>query len=489
MFLALFSGTLLALTAEDAAKFYLKSGETFKTDTIKIGATTYYLLKINDKPSIVLGPTDLGYLALNDSAVLDPVLDAYAQKVFDGRDWKKSLTTVNNSGAFVSTYVRDCVVGGQTFLKAIPGRVIKIGKAVLGLYFLISRSKDGLYKTEYNAIQSFNASFPDFENAYLTFNTTTPKLTAAVEAKNVPEAFKAAGEIRTASSTLKKKYTEITSAYASLLSSKELSAILQYTFYDQGDKHNCTFNTNVTAALTSLESEFLDPVLTEKASLKETILTQTSDRQGSALSQTAHAVRSESYVELAKSIQDVTRLYTNFSSPLTLTALVKMQGQLDADLKQLKSGNQTDKAGSDYDQVSEKIESDLTQYKAVAAEFKSASSAVALADANFTAALRRYGEADTRMVAYKTELDQIKGNFTANTLALQSGDFAKVRFANVTETARDFAFTLSSLKPKESEIDPLIIAAVVVLLLGLGGTVFYFRKMKPPSAPPQTPQK
>ena len=127
--------------------------------------------------------------------------------------------------------MRDCVVGGQTFLKAIPGRVIKIGKAVLGLYFLISRSKDGLYKTEYNAIQSFNASFPDFENAYLTFNTTTPKLTAAVEAKNVPEAFKAAGEIRTASSTLKKKYQPAKTATPAARTTKNHCLLIITAYY------------------------------------------------------------------------------------------------------------------------------------------------------------------------------------------------------------------------------------------------------------------
>ncbi len=477
LFFSLFSGLAFALSAEEAARFYLKSGETFKTEQVKLDGTTYFVMKINDEPSVVLGPNEVGYAAVTDSAKLDTILKAYAAQSFEARNWTKSLDILNASGSLVDLKVGDCVEGGKTFLKNIPTRIIRIGSANLGLYFLISRSREGLYKQEYDAIQSFNKSFPSFDAAYAQFSEKKISLKSAIDSENAEASLEATGVIRDSSGNLKKEYTTITSAYAALGASKDFATVLKYTFYYQGTPHSCAFDANVTAALTSLESEFSDKALQSPAQLKTSILTKTADREASANKETAYAVRQEKYDALSARIANTTKLYDGASPKPTFTALTSEQARMTSSLNALKSGT-NGTAATEFDTTSTKVESDLGQYQKLSTEFKAAAKALAEAEANFSSALKRYGEADPRMESFKKQLDGIKQSMTQNMLALQSADFAKARFDNVTSTARDFAYTTGSLQPKESEIDPVIIGAVVVLLLGLAGTVYYFRKMK-----------
>ena len=122
------SSFAFALTAEDTARFYLKSGESMKVETVTVSGTTYSLVKIDGNPSLFLAPAGAIYAPLADRTALQPVVQAYAKQVYASKDFKKSSDLLNETMPVLETVLGTCDLGGTTFLKNFPTRSIRLGK-------------------------------------------------------------------------------------------------------------------------------------------------------------------------------------------------------------------------------------------------------------------------------------------------------------------------------------------------------------------------
>ncbi|MBI5036840.1 hypothetical protein HZC09_05865 [Candidatus Micrarchaeota archaeon] len=464
------------MTVKEAANFYLKTGETADIDAIDLGAVTYHIVKINNNPTVVLTADDGGYMPVKDDAKLNEVLGEYAKKAYNAIDWKKSMAILAASKNITKEVIGDCVQGTSTFLINIPRRVIRLGNTNLRLFYLIERSQNNTYKLEYDAIAKLNGSAASFNTSYKGFIENAEIIESAVASSDSPKAMGSLGILLQSTDTLKKDYTTVTSAYASLAASIDFSSILKYTFYDQGTAHTCAFNGNATTALTNIETEFKGKGLNTMESMKSRITTETATRETAALGKTEHALRSESFTKLENKITNTTGLYAGTEYTPSFSDLNKKKASLEAILEKMK--NSTTSQASEYDALEKTVKNNLEKYAQYVTEFKDAAESIDATKKNLTAAVKRYGEADDRLKTLDDELNGVKKLMSTNILALEGGDFNNVNFANVSKASTELKEKIAGMKAKESEIDPVIIGAVVVLLLGLGGTVFYFRKMK-----------
>ncbi len=465
-----------ALSADDVARFYLKSGESLKLESIVAGGKAFSLVKIDGEPSIVLAPSGNTFEPLTTKEALDPVLEAYAQQIYKAKDFNKSAALISEAAPNITAVLGDCDIGAQTFIKSLPSRTIRIGKANLGLFYLISRSSNSTYKAEWDAIQLVNNSFPAYHAAYADYTEKSGQFATNVVAGNVDAVLEAVPAISNSVSTLKKEYTALTSAYASLKASKELSAILLYTFYEAGNAHTCAFNGNATTLLSKVENEFTDRSLKSKAQMLELVLSRTGERQQTAAKDTAHAARSENHAKIVANLNNVTAKFTASGYTVDFKSLNAKKEAMTKALEAIKAGGDV-KA---YDSVYAEVNEALPKYSDTLAPFQDAAEAVKKASENVSSAQRKYGDADKRVMELKQEYAGLASNFTSHVNLLGSGSIpeASAKFAEAKAQAIDMAKRAGELQAKGNELDITVIAGVVLLLLALGATLFYFKKMK-----------
>ncbi len=478
----LFSSFALALSAEDAARFYLKSGESLKLEEVAVSGTTYAIVKINGAPSIVLSPKGSGFEALGTEAALGPVLDAYAERTYKEKDFAASKSVVADNLGVIQAELGSCRVGGDIFLTNIPRRTIRIGKANIGLYYLIERSRNTTYAKEYNAIQSMNNSFPAFAAAYDTLVARAEKFPELVDAGNRDPVLDAASELRDSAATLKEKYASVSSAYEDLNTSTEFSAILKYTFYDAGEPHDCSSNATAVNALTFIANEFSNKAVQSKAQLIQSVLAATNERQSGASAGTATALRQET-------VNEVNALIANLSATFGSQAVKALEQEKVRLVEALKAVNTSGKTEA-FDQIQAGLDVQIEAFQEAQADYAAASTAIAQAEANLTDAQKKYGENDERVQGMKTELDELRTNLTATTSQLSASDAqtARAQIQAIAESASDINERAATLPPRGNDLDLPVIGGIVALVLALIGTLWYFRKMKPgaPKAPQQT---
>lgn len=470
----LISSFVFALTAEDTARFYLKSGESMKVETIAVSGTTYTLVKIDGNPSLVLAPSGSAFEPLTDRAKLEPVIRAYAEKVYASKDFGKSADLMNETTPILKSTLGNCSRGGAIFLKNFPTRPVTIGKAHLGLKYIIDRTQ--AYATEKKAYEDFNASFPAYNDAYQAFISKAESFGSLVAAGDTDAVLDAASVIRDSATTLKTRYGEVSTAYRTLSSSKELGGIINFTFYDQGLPLRCYPDVNATTALSRVENEFSDKSFQPTSRLLDVVTAFTAQRGADASKGTAAALRAEQVAQAESSVSNLSAQFAGSGYTVELKALINKK---DALKKSLTSANTTAQAES-IDAGLKEIAASAPSYQAAVAPFKTAAARVKAATDNVTASQKKYGDADARVQALTSELKGLKANMTAAISVLSSGDPAKAsaQFATLAQQSSDLASRAGTLPAQGNDLNLPIIGGIVVLVLALIGTLWYFRKMK-----------
>jgi len=138
-----------------------------------------------------------------------------------------------------------------------------------------------------------------------------------------------------------------------------------------------------------------------------------------------------------------------------------------------------------FDRTYQELNALLTSYQDALPTFKSASVLIKAASDNVTAAQKKYGDGDSRVQAYATELKGLKANFTTALNFLSSGDVPKAsaQFAALSQQSSDLSSRSANLQAKGNDLDLPVIGGIALLVLVLGGTVWYFRKMKKQQPP------
>ncbi len=470
----LLSSLAFALTADDAARFYLKSGESMKTESINSDGTLYTLVKIDGEPSIVLSPSSSLYAPVTEKEALKPVLSVYAQQTFKAKGFADSVDLINDTLPVIQTALGGCDRGAAIFLKSFPARSIRVGKANIGLKYLIFSSLT--YKTEQDAYLAINASFPAYHAAYAAFLPAAQGLAPLVEAGDADAVLAAASTIRDNTATLKLRYEEISAAAKILGYSKEFGAILNYTFYDQGKVLTCFPNVNASTDLVRIQNEFSDQSLRSSDQLVEMVYLKTADRKSVATQGTAHAVRTEDLAKIEARLTNVSAQYNKLGYSVEFKTALKKRDALKVSLETIRSNGTTESFDATYLELTALLKS----YEDALPTFKTATVTIKAATDNVTAAQKKYGEADSRVQAYNAELKGLKANFTTAVNLLASGDVPKAssQFTALSQQSSDLASRSANLQAKGNDLDLPVIGGIVLLVFVLGGTVWYFRKMK-----------
>jgi len=472
----LVSSFVFALTAEETARFYLKSGESMKLETISASGATYSLVKIDGTPSLVLAPAGALFEPLKDREALQPVVAAYAKQVYAAKDFEKSADLLNETNPILETILGNCDLGGTTFLKNFPTRSIRLGKANVGLKYLIDRT--GAYATEKKAYEDFYGAFPPYHDAYQAFLPKAQEFGSLVAAGDSDAVLDAAAVIRDSAASLKVSYENVTTAYRTLSASRELGGIINFTFYKNGEPLKCYPDGNATTALARVQNEFSDKSIQSSTRLLDSILAFTTERGSDASKGTAAALRAEAVAKVDASVSNLSAQFAGAGYTVDLKALVTKKDGLK---KSLPSANSTTSSEA-IDTGVKDITAALPSYQAAVAPFKKASVSIKAASDNVTAAAKKYGEADARITALNTELKGIKTNMSAAISLLSNGDSVKAsaQFTALSQQSNDLAQRAGSLPAQGNDLNLPVIGGIVLLVLVLAGTVWYFRKMKKP---------
>ncbi len=468
------SSFVFALSAEEVARFYLKSGESMKLEPVAVDGKTFSLVKIDGKPSLVLAPSGSTYQPLVERAELQPVVQAYAQQVYKSKDFQKSADMLNETTPILESVLGSCDRGGTIFLKSFPTRTIRIGKANIGLKYLIDRT--AAYATEKKASEDFTASFPAYHESYQAFIPKAQAFGSLVAAADADAVLDSAAVIRDSATTLKTRYDEVSTAYRTLSSSKELGGVLNFTFYDAGTPLKCYPDANATTALARIQNEFSDKSLQPSERLLDTIVAFSAERGSTASQGTAFAIREEEFKVAESSVANVSTQFAGQGYTVDLKALVAKKDALKQALDKIKANGSVAAFDADLAQ----LRADVSTYQSAVASFKAAAVSIKAAAENVTAAQKKYGEADSRVQTLNTELTALKVNMSSSISLLSSGDASKAstQFTALSQKSADVGQRAGSLPAKGNDLDLPVIGGIVVLLLVLVGTVWYFRKMK-----------
>ncbi|MBI4360674.1 hypothetical protein HY572_02785 [Candidatus Micrarchaeota archaeon] len=475
------SATAFGLTAVQVSEHYVKTGESKVIDEIGVGGTTYSVLKIDGTPSVVLKPADGTFEPVKEKTQLKPILDAYAQKLFDDQDFAQHAATASTNEAIIREVLGDCRIGADTFVESITRRTIRIGKANIGLYYLIERSngeegKSDTYKSEYQAIQQINNSFPAYAAAYDQFAEKAGTFNETVAQGNRDAILASVGVLRDSAATLSREYTTVSSAYATLNASGDFSFILKATFYKSGTPHTCDFVANASTALSVIQNTFSNKALRSADQLVDVVFTETVARLEGAQKGAAGALRAEKTTKIEARIANLTAEYSAGGS-VNLTAITAKKDALKQELQTVQQSGATESFDAKYAE----LDALVLAFESASTQFRLAVSAIAAADANVTEAQRKYGESDARVQEMKKELDGLNANLTSSISVLGTSGAAagQAGFEAVQTQASQLANRAGTLPPKGNDVDFVIIGGVLVLILALGGTLWYFKKMKP----------
>ncbi|GEM_PF-3386965 len=475
----LLSSLVFALTADDAARFYLKSGESMKLESINAGGMLYTLVKIDGEPSVVLAPSGSLYDAVTEKDALKPVLSVYAQQIYKAQGFPDSVRLINGTLPVIQTALGGCDRGAAIFLKNFPTRSVRLGKANIGLKYLIFSSLT--YKADQDAYLAINSSYPAYHAAYAAFLPAAQGLAPLVDANDADAVLLAASTIRDNAATLKQRYDEISAAAKTLGSSKEFGAILNYTFYDQGNVLTCYPNVNASTDLVRIQNVFSDRSLRSIDQLVELVYAKTADRKSVATQGTAHAVRTEDLAKVESRIANVSSQFNKLGYSVEFKTALTKRDALKTSLESIKPNGTVES----FDRTYQELNALLTSYQDALPTFKSASVLIKAASDNVTAAQKKYGDGDSRVQAYATELKGLKANFTTALNFLSSGDVPKAsaQFAALSQQSSDLSSRSANLQAKGNDLDLPVIGGIALLVLVLGGTVWYFRKMKKQQPP------
>lgn len=475
------SATVFGLTAVQVAEHYVKTGESKVIDEVGVGGTTYSIVKIDGTPSLVLEPTDGTFEAVTTQTELRPVMDAYAQKLFDAEDFTQHAAIVSANEAVIRDVLGDCRIGVETFVQSIPRRTVRIGKANIGLYYLIENSNGGEgrsdnYKSEYDAIQQINNSYPAYAAAYDKFAENVASFNVTVAEGNRDAVLKAVGALRDSAGALSNEYATQSSAYAALNASSDFSFILRATYYNSGTPHSCGFNATASTALSVIKNTFSNKALLSADELVNAVFAATQSRLEGAQKGVAGALRAEKTTKIEARIANLTATYSAGGS-VNLTALTSKKDALRKALETVQQNGSSEAFDVQYAE----LDAAVNAYESAAGQFKLAITAIAAADANVTEAQRKYGETDPRIQEMKKQLDELNANLTASVsvLGTSGASAGQSQFEAIQSDASGLANRAGTLPPKGNDVDFVIIGGVLVLILALGGTLWYFKKMKP----------
>ncbi|MEM0475400.1 MAG: hypothetical protein QW343_01255 [Candidatus Norongarragalinales archaeon] len=473
-----------AFTAEETARYYANAGESTATVNFTAAGARHVMVKINGAESIVLREEKSVWQAVENEAELEPLLREYLQQQFDAIGFASRAAAVKANFDVFRTE-------GERCIEAIK-KLIRLSRATPPYYYItLNAGRD--FPKEYAALQTLNATLPTFENAFNSSRDAVLTIENKVSLRDADAAINAFNEVSSGMNAFKAAYANVSAAHATIVATFPNAFLLQVDLKD-----HCVLNSNQTAAVDEVITQSFLGAIKSTPELAKQIALNTAARKPPAAARMLDAAQSAKIAELAELTTNVTKEYAAAAAvvgvnPVNLSVLWKQLGELRALHEQTRNAtNDSSAFAAAFDHKARETSDKIAFFKAMLGDYSKSLVAVDNATREVDKVVKKYGTNDERVAALQKDLRSLQVLAKSYDDLLRDGMLSSVSYQAVTANATRLSERASTLAPKESQLDFVLIGGIVILVGAVAATFYYLRKKKQEGvivlAPPQRPQ-
>jgi len=451
----------------------MASGETMALANFSHEGKTYHVLKINGENSVLFEEVDGNFSPVSDEARLAVLVPAFLKTQplpFDA----SVLASVRANYDFVNKEVGVCVEGVKAFYAC------RTPPPFACAYMWITILPD--YPDALAEVKKMDVAFPGLQQGMADLSSGVSSLEASFASNDLDGIASAASVIYNAVSAIQSGFTTVAGAYSVIKPAFPYA----FDYWNQSAsvavEANCTSSSALSNALSSLSSFASSTKALSTADTLNKIKSVTLARNSSAAAKRIRFFKSEAFKPVSS---DARKVLGDFGSAgLIVTALnnelIQLSGFLDS-IGNASTVEEADAKAKAFDSMLAGFSAKVGLYASLAQEYNASVVAKANASAQLSKAAKRYGANSEFVVPlqkqYSATTNSLK-SFQEKLVAGQNVSLADLR--EITANYTNIISVAAGLKPRESQIDWVVVGGVLAVVLAVLGAVIYFKKFKPP---------
>ncbi|MFH0835879.1 MAG: hypothetical protein V1834_01835 [Candidatus Micrarchaeota archaeon] len=457
-------------TAEEFAASYVNDGEQFTIHPMTFEGDSYVIVKINDLESVILTEKAGDFVEVTDDATLNALIPAYLREKYAAGQLTPTVDQIKAN--------LDKILGNSTQCKTGVDRFIKNAKYSSPYWYITLTRTD--YPAEYAAYAACLNLKEEFGNTTLALQEARTEFEIAINESNAQGAYAALAKAKTALPAHKAVYEQLAEHHATATSSFPF-------IFNTGvrNPNSCQLDADLQTAFNELTVLLESGEYSDEAELAARIKSETQTRGMLALSKRLGLSRSDSINKLNEKI---TSLELNFSnaSGMELNGLRNKYAELQQLLDSVSAGTGDSEAlAEEFDEKLSEIEQDVGNYERVYLDYFTVVDTLQRAQVESAAAIERLGSTDQRLVDLQSRLQNVTIELRQREDNLRNNvNMSAVEFKELSDQAQEIGLSISSLVPKENELDFVMIGGILIIVIAvLGGIIYFlkFRKRQPPT--------
>ncbi len=473
LFALFLSGLVSSLGLDQEAGFFVASGETMALANFSHEGKTYHVLKINGENSVLFQEADGNFSAVTDEALLAVLVPAFLKTQplpFD----ESVLEGVRTNYDFVNKEVGVCVHGVEVFYACQTPLICAYKQIQLF-------SSD--YATQLAEVNKMDVAFPNLRQGMSDLSAGFSSLETSFRANDLDGLASASLMIYNGVSAIQASFNVIAAAVSVIRPVFPPAFTFWNATTSTNVDPNCTSSSALSTALSSLSSFASSTKALSTADTLNKIKSVTLARNASAAAKRIHFSKSEAFKPVSR---DARKVLADFGSAgLVVTGLNSELTQLTNLLESVRNASTVEDAeakAKTFDSKSAEFKTKVALYASLAPEYNASVVAKSNASAQISKAAKRYGANSEFVIPLQKQYSATTNSLKTVQEKLAAGQ--NVSLADLQEITANYTQIISTavgLKPRESQIDWLIIGGVLAVVLAVLGTVVYFKKFKPPA--------
>ncbi len=452
---------------EIESSFFTRPGERSEVRAFTYRGSKYYMLLVNGKESVIFDSTPK---LVSDEAAVKEASSAYIGGLdlpfkqsnvdslkSDFKTLKESYDNCNSAYYNFTKGVRFCfIISARTW----PCNVVydlDLG-TLLNLSFSLGearRNVNGGFSVMNSSLLSLSASVTDLDNSFaqLDFAGLAGKLQA----------------VKDSAAAFRTGYNNFSNAHSKLVTIKQ--------FATDGGLNRCSMSTTALAAIET--SAGIVSQIPSADALTAQVLAFTKERGTAAAGEKAAHSMNETladfttrYTAFRKSFEKVNNL-----QPTYFTNSLQELRQL---IDRAKAGNGTEAAQKQFEEKYAEANAALARSNEAVGTYAEGSAQIINASRLLAEAVKKYGTGDSRLQEAEKQLKELKASFELREADMKAGRPAATRkdFESINANATALSTRLASLGRPENELDIVMVAGGVLIILALVGVVIYLRHLR-----------
>jgi hypothetical protein len=452
---------------EEAAAYYLEGGEKKEIKDFTHQGASYHMLIVDGSESVIF---DASANPVTDEAKVKELAQTYADSLTNPFK-QENLDSLKSSAADLNKSYTYCTQAYTNFTKGIRNCFLVIAGHVWLCNFVYYQDLGPILNFNY----SLGGSKKSVESGFAAMNSSMQDIKDGVTALDA--GFQTFGLIDTSAQLEKigRAGSNFRAGYQTFLSGHN-NLLTTYEFASDGGLNRCAI---ATSAISTIESSgAMAASVPNPSAMTAKIIEFTSTRSSVA----AKAKRVSGLAsKLAAFEAKLVTFKAGFTpvSGLDPTYFNNADTTLKSMLEKVKTGNDTDNSAKAFDEKMAEVDAAMNRSLALLPAYASSDTSINNATIVVGDAVRKFGTTDPRVTSAQMELQSIKKSFELKEADLKAGrPVTKADFEAIQSNSTALSGKLTGLGRIENELDFVTIGGAILLLIVLGGGIWFLRRMR-----------